>query len=652
MSKKIFISLITFFLFGVLSVNAQNWNQIFKGCASDRAANDNFGFSVAVDGDYAIVGAYQEDEDTLGEATISNAGSAYVFQNVGGTWSQVQKIVASDRNNGDNFGYSVAISGNFIIVGAYHEDENATGSETMSNSGSAYIFENVDGEWTEIQKIVASDRYTDDFFGASVSISGDYAIVGAHQEDENATGDQTLSNSGSAYLFKNNSGTWTEVQKIVASDRGDVDYFGYSVSISGDYAIVGAYLEDENAAGSATLSNPGSAYIFKNNAGTWSQIKKLVASDRADEDFFGFSVAISGDYAIVGAYQEDENTGGTDTKANAGAAYIFGNNSDTWTQVQKIVAFDRGVGDQYGYSVSISGDYAVVGSSLEDEDENGNNNYFNAGSAYIYMNNSGTWTQARKLVPTDRANSDLFGSAVAVGGNYCIAGAYQEDHDADGLASLSNAGSAYIFKNSVEINVKQNTTNIADGGNYNFGHVNPGESSEILEFTIENSGADNLELSGTPVVTVSGANASDFVVDQTSISSTVLPAETTTFTIVFTPSASGSRIAEISINNNDADENPYNFTVTGNDSSNFVLENISDSIVSVYPNPTSGLVNFDFSENQVYNITITDITGKIVLIKNNPVNNETVDISNYSEGIYFVSVKTNEQIITTKLVKK
>ena len=110
------------------------------------------------------------------------------------------------------------------------------------------------------------------------------------------------------------------------------------------------------------------------------------------------------------------------------------------------------------------------------------------------------------------------------------------------------------------------------------GHVNPGESSEILEFTIENSGADNLELSGTPVVTVSGANASDFVVDQTSISSTVLPAETTTFTIVFTPSASGSRIAEISINNNDADENPYNFTVTGNDSSNFVLENISDSI--------------------------------------------------------------------------
>lgn len=652
MSKKNLISLVTFFLLGVLSVNAQNWNQIFKECASDRAANDNFGFSVAVDGDYAIVGAYQEDEDTLGEATISNAGSAYIFQNVGGTWLQVQKIVASDRNNGDNFGYSVAISGNFIIVGAYHEDENAAGSGTMSNSGSAYIFENVGGEWTEVQKIVASDRYTDDFFGASVSISGDYAIVGAHQEDENATGDQTLSNSGSAYLFKNNSGTWTEVQKIVAYDRGDVDYFGYSVSISGDYAIVGAYLEDENVTGGATLSNPGSAYIFKNNSGTWSQVKKLVASDRADEDFFGFSVSISGDYAIVGAYQEDENTGGTDTKANAGAVYIFGKNSDTWTQVQKIVASDRGVGDQYGYSVSISGNYAVVGASLEDEDEAGNNNYFNAGSAYIYMNNSGTWSQARKLVPTDRTNSDLFGSSVAIGGNYCVAGAYQEDHDADGQASLNNAGSVYVFKNSVEINVKQNTTRIADGGNYSLGHVNLGESSEILEFTIENSGADNLELSGTPVVAISGVNASDFVVDQTSISSTVLPAETTTFTIVFTPSASGSRTAEISINNNDADENPYNFTITGNDSSNFVLENFSDRKVSVYPNPTSGLVNFDFSENKVHNITITDITGKIIVIKNDPVNNEIVDLSNYSEGIYFVSVKTDEQIITSKLVKQ
>ncbi len=650
MTKKNLVLVVSFLFFSVLTVSGQNWGQIFKECASDRAANDIFGFSIAVDGDFAVVGAYQEDEDTLGEATINNTGSAYVFQNIDGNWVEAQKLVSSDRNNGDFFGYTVAISGNFIIVGAYQEDESELGSNTMSNSGSAYIFENIEGEWTEVQKIVASDRNTDDFFGASVSISGDYALVGAHQEDENASGDQNFSNSGSAYIFKNEAGTWTEVQKIAASDRSAVDYFGYSVSISGDYAIIGAYLEDENAAGGATLSNPGSAYVFKNNAGTWSQIKKLVASDRGAEDFFGFSVSISGDYAIVGAYQEDQNVSGGATLANSGSAYIFKNNSDAWTQVQKIVALDRGLGDQYGYSVSISGDYAIVGASLEDEDEAGNNNFFNAGSAYVYMNDAGTWSHARKLVPTDRTNSDLFGSSVAIGGNYCLVGAYQEDHDVNGDNFASNAGSVYIFKNFVEISVNQSTTNIADDSSFNFGVVNMGESSEVIEFTIANSGADNLNLSGTPVIAISGANAADFVIDQSEISNSVLPTESTSFTIVFTPLASGIRTALISIANNDPNENPFSFAVNGN-GFNLVFDNQKESY-SIYPNPTNGLLSFDFSDLKVENLTISDITGKIIFVMTNPNQNEIIDLSNCAGGVYFVSVKTNDQVLTTKLVKE
>jgi hypothetical protein len=144
------------------------------------------------------------------------------------------------------------------------EDHNATGGANLSDAGSAYIFERDGGTWTQMNKIVASDRAASDNFGVSVSISGEYAIVGAYNEDEDPVGGNTLSNSGSAYIFRNTSGNWAQANKIVASDRGGVDLFGYSVAISGDYAIAGAYNEDENQVGGNNLANAGSSYIFKN----------------------------------------------------------------------------------------------------------------------------------------------------------------------------------------------------------------------------------------------------------------------------------------------------------------------------------------------------------------------------------------------------
>lgn len=280
----ILLALLTSYSFG------QNWNEVIKAVASDRASNDYFGNSVAISGDYAIVGASNEDEDALGTNTLSDAGSAYIFKNNAGTWTQVQKIVASDRGVGDRFGISVAISGDYAIVGAYWEDEDAFGANALLRAGSAYIFKNNAGTWTEVQKIVASDRGIYDNFGNSVTISSDYAIVGAYDDDEDVFGADTLNNAGSAYIFKNNAGIWTQVQKIVASDRGADDYFGNSVAISGDYAILGAPFED--ASGLNTFE--GSAYIFKNNGGIWTQVQKVVASDQGIGDRFGWSVAISG----------------------------------------------------------------------------------------------------------------------------------------------------------------------------------------------------------------------------------------------------------------------------------------------------------------------------------------------------------------------
>jgi hypothetical protein len=433
------------FLLCALFSTAQNWDQIIKAAASDRGAGDQFGYSVAISGDYAIVGAPSEDENVSGGATLSDAGSAYFFVRSGNTWTQQQKIVASDRAAGDYFGSSVGISGDYAIVGAYGEDEDAAGSATLSDAGSAYIFVRTGNTWTQQQKIVASDRGASDDFGWSVAISGDYAIVSARNEDENASGAATLSGAGSAYIFARSGNTWTQQQKIVASDRAAGDVFGYSVAISGDYAVVGAYGEDQDASGGATLSDAGSAYIFVRSGITWSQQQKIVASDRAVADFFGYSVAISGDYAIVSAYQEDENASGGATLTDAGSAYIFVRSGSSWTQQQKIVAGDRAAEDRFGWSVSISGDYAIVGGYLEDEDASGGATLSGAGSAYIFVRSGNTWTQQQKIVASDRSVNDYFGSSVAISGNFAVVGAYTEAEDASGGATLTVAGSVYFF---------------------------------------------------------------------------------------------------------------------------------------------------------------------------------------------------------------
>ena len=317
-----------------------------KIVASDRQADDNFGISVAISGNYAIVGAYYED---------NQRGAAYIFERVDGSWSQKQKIVAGDRYEGDNFGNSVAISGNYAIVGAYYED---------NQRGAAYIFERTSGNWSQKQKIVASDKGAGDQFGRGVAISGNYAIVGAVKEDPD-----DINAAGAAYIFERTSGNWSQKQKIVASDSGSGDEFGISVAIDGSYAIIGAHQEDHDASGNTYKAASGSAYIFEiDTSGNWSEKQKIVASDRGESDNFGYSVAIDGSYAIIGAHYEYPG----DT-VNAGAAYIFERDtSGNWSEIQKIVASDRESSDYFGTSVAISGNYVIVGAYGEDPGDTGN----------------------------------------------------------------------------------------------------------------------------------------------------------------------------------------------------------------------------------------------------------------------------------------
>jgi hypothetical protein len=373
------------------------WLERQKLLAFDGAANDYFGWSVSISGDYAIVGAWDDDKGY-------NSGSAYIFKRNGETWSQQQKLLASDGAAGDYFGYSVSISGDYAIVGAYGDDV---------GKGSAYIFKRNGTNWVQQQKLTASDGAAGDYFGESVSISGDYAIVGALYDDDKGT------DSGSAYIFKWNGTSWVQQAKLTALlDGAASDAFGCSVSISGDYAIVGAYGDDDKG------SDSGSAYIFKHDGTAWVQQQKLTASDGAAEDRFGGSVSISGDYAIVGARGND---------SYKGSAYIFNWDGTIWSQQQNLTASDGAAEDRFGYSVSISGDYAIIGAYCDDQKG------YKSGSAYIFNWDGTSWVQQKKLLASDGAASDYFGNSVSISGDYAIVGADCDDDKG------TTSGSAYVF---------------------------------------------------------------------------------------------------------------------------------------------------------------------------------------------------------------
>jgi hypothetical protein len=325
-------------------------------------------------------------------------------------WQEKQKLLASDGAAGDKFSYSVSVSGDSAIAGAHVDNDNGDWS------GSAYIFKWNGTNWIEQAKLLASDGVADDYFGYSVSISGDLAIIGAPGNDDKGSG------SGSAYIFKRNGTSWVEQAKLIASDGAPYEWFGWSVSISGDVAIVGAHYDDDNG------SNSGSAYIFKFDGTNWIQQAKLLPSDGAANDWFGWSVSISGDAAIAGAYGDDDNG------ADSGSAYIFKWDGTNWIEQAKLLASDGAAGDEFSYSVSISGNVAIAGAHLDDD------NGSDSGSAYIFKWDGINWIQQAKLLASDGAADDCFGCSVSVSGDVAIVGAHYDDDNG------SNSGSVYIFK--------------------------------------------------------------------------------------------------------------------------------------------------------------------------------------------------------------
>jgi hypothetical protein len=394
-----------FLAWGPLTPARGQCPELAKLLASDAAASDQFGNSVAVSGDTAVVGAYNDDH-----AVGFDQGSAYVYVRVAGVWTEQAKLTASDAADSDWFGYSVAVDGDTVVVGARLDNS------PLSNAGSAYVFTRSGTTWTEQQKLTASDPAVNDLFGLSVAVSGDTAVVGA-----NTTGGSAR---GSVYVFTRTGTVWTQQQKLTASDAANFDEFGISVALSGDTAVVGAWFDDHVG----TLTNEGSAYVFTRSGTIWTQQQKLTASDPAANDKFGISVALSGDTAVVGAYDDDHAVG-----FNQGSAYVFTRSGIVWTQQQKLTASDPAESDSFGWSVALSGDTAVVGARNDDSPLS------DAGSAYVFTRSGIVWTQAIKLTASDAAASDQFGWSVAISGDTAVVGARADD------SPLSDAGSAYVF---------------------------------------------------------------------------------------------------------------------------------------------------------------------------------------------------------------
>ena len=352
------------------------------------------------------------------------SGSAYVFRNDGSNWGQEAKLPASDGGEFNYFGSSVGVSGDAAVVGAMW---GGTGGDY---SGAAYVFRYDPGppaSWIQETKLLASDANGWDYFGWSVAIAGDVAVVGAPFNDDN--GDY----SGSAYVFRYNGSNWVEEQKLLPSDGATEDWFGSAVAVSGDAVVIGAqYVHMDYWTGGVSTS-PGSAYVFRYNGSNWVEEQKLVASDGAVADEFGCSVAVSGDVAVIGAHRDDDACPGGEAYCDSGSAYVFRYDGLNWVEQQKLLASDTATRDEFGWSVALDGDTAVIGSYRDDDFGH------DSGSAYTFHFDGASWVETQKLLASDSARADHFGISVAVSGDTTVVGARC---DAD---NGTDSGSAYVF---------------------------------------------------------------------------------------------------------------------------------------------------------------------------------------------------------------
>ena len=498
-----------------------NWTQQGELTASDGNANDSFGTSVAVDGNLAVIGA---PNHLVGNN--HGQGVAYLFEPSGSGWAEFEELTASDGAAGDLFGYSVAVSGTTVVIGA-------------PGSGGAYVFQQEFSflpVWVQQQEFNVSGEA----FGQSVSVRGSTAVIGAPNLEVGTNTDQ-----GAAYVYvftgSGFNGSWSLQQELTASDGAANDNFGISVAVDGTNAVVGAYLHQVGSAVSE-----GAAYVFAQSGTTWTKQAELTASDGADNEGFGTSVALSGTTAVIGG-------------PTYGKAYIFVQSGSTWTLQQELTTSDSTY-NYFGDSVALNGTTAVIG-AYGQSGFDGNPH----GAAYVYAQSGTTWTLQDELTSPDGGDGDQYGIAVAVSGTNALIGA-----NAHQVGSNGGQGAVYAFaqqagSNSGALTIVQSL----DSPNFQLG------PASFLLYVINSSGyptAGVATISDTldPAFTITGVSPACTVSSQT-VTCTVPAGSPGTSTSIFAIDTTISGTAGPSIVN----------TATLTDISDTVLIGSSSVTVSI-----------------------------------------------------------------------
>lgn len=335
------------------------------------------------------------------------SGAAYIYKIDGNSWIQEAKLLPSDGESYDYFGRSVSLYGDYALIGAYGKDNHV---------GAAYIFKRDGNTWDEEKKLLPSDLENANDFGVDVCLNGDYAVIGAYNYDFMGP---EYEDSGAVYIFKRAGDSWIEETKIPDPKNDINSWFGLEVFIDGDYAMVGApgYLQN------------GSVFVFKRSGTNWIEHQLLVPSnpsDRNNRDNFGGSICIDGNFAVIGA------SDGLDQ----GSAYIFKLENDVWTQQTKITASDGNSDDDFGGAISIYEDTLIIGSSVENN---------NTGSVYFYLLDEDNWGEETKIIASDGQMGNYFGSSVFVNDKYAFI-----------KSSTNNTSNSVYYVLEKKLNLKEN----------------------------------------------------------------------------------------------------------------------------------------------------------------------------------------------------
>ena len=351
-----------------------------------------------------------------------DSGSAYIYARSGSAWKQQAKLVPTDGAAGDYFGVSVAISGDTAVMGAYSNDTRAI------DGGAAWVFVRSGSTWTQQAKLTASDTAVNDSFGSSAALDGDTALIGCIGHDHKGY------HSGSAYVFVRSGTTWKQQAKLTASDGDFSDWFGNSVAIDGDVVLIGAPRNDDKG------SNSGSAYVYVRSGTAWTQQTKIIPNDGAKDDQFGMQVSLSGHTALLGSMDDDRGT-------DSGAAYVYTRSGSTWKQQAKLTANDGVANHHLSLDVALSKDRALVGAPYDAT------RGYHSGAAYVFERTGTAWKQVIKLTASDGIADDDFGGAVSLIDEHLLVSASKDDDKGQNSGSLWIYGIAQLSPNGAPCSV-------------------------------------------------------------------------------------------------------------------------------------------------------------------------------------------------------